>query len=206
MGRLNLPRSGFGLAGAVFFTSLEFMFPPAALSEPLTLNCSGLVRTDATSDGTGKLLTTTTIATAFNDAVTQVTKVTLDISSLTMHVLEPGSQEPVNYSPVQVTDSYIFGKISYYADPVTPGDTSPLTIVKLVNIDRSSGAFRQLANISTMLSVSWFYTQFVGTSTKGTNFSTCDVGVGGKLAVAGGCANDCAMTWFSLALSSPNNK
>lgn len=149
------------------------MFPPAALSKPLILNCSRLVRADyVATDPTGKSSITTQIATSSNDAVTLVDKVTLDVNSLKIQVLEPGSQKPVDYSSIsdtlQVTDHWVFGRSYYYADPATPGDTSLLKIMKIVNIDRSSGAFsttRQYFDHPGIKLIS--YTQFVGTCTKG---------------------------------------
>ena len=175
----------WGIIGAALVASLESMFPSVALSKPhtlsqpvtlpktLTLNCSQIVRADSALDPAGKLSVTTQIATSSNDAVTLVDKVIIDFKSLTMQVFEPGSTTPINLSTMsgtlQIGNDWAFGRFSYFTDPLTPGDTtSTLKIMKLVNIDRASGAFsttRQTFDHAGVKLIS--YSQFVGICTPG---------------------------------------
>ncbi len=144
------------LLGAAFTILFGCIFSVGAQSEPFSLNCSRLVRTDTRIGPDGKMpLPQVQIATPYYDAITLVDHVTVDIQTFKLTVLEPGSLTAVDYSfGMSVSDHYVFGKISVtLEDPGNPfalPDDLPappltlggrLTKIKIVNIDRLTGAF-----------------------------------------------------------------
>ena len=67
--------------------------------------------------------------------------VTLDLSTLKLTVLEPGSSTAVDYTGgTLINDKTIGGRIQSSLPPA-PGDPEPAQKTKIINIDRTTGAF-----------------------------------------------------------------